>query len=211
MVQGLDPDDVYNMYIRIPSIAAKDAFVVELTRTVFEPGFVTTGTANIQRFLRDLVGFYVIMEGIFFYAGFAMMLALKRQNKMVGIGEQFEYIMRDESLHLAFGCDLINTIRAENPGCGRRGQGRIASWSSARWSSNRPMPTKTAGRRHRLNARSSPPTSSTSPTGARAVGLPSATSRRTPSPGCRRPTISKEKNFSRPGSTNTRQAPAGMG
>jgi ribonucleoside-diphosphate reductase beta chain len=55
------------------------------------------------------------MEGIFFYAGFAMMLALKRQNKMIGIGEQFEYIMRDESLHLAFGCDLINVIKAENP------------------------------------------------------------------------------------------------
>jgi len=55
------------------------------------------------------------MEGIFFYAGFAMMLALKRQGKMVGIGEQFEFIMRDESLHLAFGCDLINTIKAENP------------------------------------------------------------------------------------------------
>jgi ribonucleoside-diphosphate reductase beta chain len=61
------------------------------------------------------VGYYVIMEGIFFYAGFAMMLALKRQNKMVGVGEQFEYIMRDESLHLAFGCDLIATIRQENP------------------------------------------------------------------------------------------------
>jgi ribonucleoside-diphosphate reductase beta chain len=55
------------------------------------------------------------MEGIFFYAGFAMMLALKRQGKMIGIGEQFEYIMRDESLHLAFGCDLITTIRHENP------------------------------------------------------------------------------------------------
>ena len=113
---SLDPDEVYNMYIRIPSIAAKDEFVVELTRTVFEPGFVTTGIANIQRFLRDLVGFYVIMEGIFFYAGFAMMLALRRQNKMVGLGEQFEYIMRDESLHLAFGCDLIATIGQENPG-----------------------------------------------------------------------------------------------
>ena len=55
------------------------------------------------------------MEGIFFYAGFAMMLALKRQGKMVGVGEQFEYIMRDESIHLAFGCDLINAIKAENP------------------------------------------------------------------------------------------------
>jgi ribonucleoside-diphosphate reductase beta chain len=112
---GLDPEDIYNMYLRIPSIQEKDAFVVELTKTVFEPGFNTEGTANIQRFVHDLIGFYVIMEGIFFYAGFAMMLALKRQNKMVGIGEQFEYIMRDESLHLAFGCDLINTIKAENP------------------------------------------------------------------------------------------------
>ena len=112
---GLDPDQVYNMYETIPSIAAKDRFVVDLTTTVFDPAFTTEGSENIQRFVRDLIGYYVIMEGIFFYAGFAMMLALKRQNKMVGIGEQFEYIMRDESVHLAFGCDLINTIRAENP------------------------------------------------------------------------------------------------
>jgi ribonucleoside-diphosphate reductase beta chain len=113
---GLDPDDVYDMYLRIPSIREKDEFVVGLTRSVLDPGFTTGGLDGVRRFLRDLIGYYVLMEGIFFYAGFAMMLALRRQNKMVGIGEQFEYIMRDESLHLAFGCDLINTIRAENPG-----------------------------------------------------------------------------------------------
>ncbi|HEX4212697.1 MAG TPA: ribonucleotide-diphosphate reductase subunit beta [Candidatus Dormibacteraeota bacterium] len=112
---GLDPDQIYNMYLTIPSIQEKDGFVVDLTRSVLDPGFRTQGPENTQRFVHDLIGFYVIMEGIFFYAGFAMMLALKRQNKMVGIGEQFEYIMRDESLHLAFGCDLINTIRHENP------------------------------------------------------------------------------------------------
>ncbi|MEM8961750.1 MAG: ribonucleotide-diphosphate reductase subunit beta [Acidobacteriota bacterium] len=112
---GLDPDEIFRMYETIPSIKEKDDFVVDLTRTVFDPGFTTEGTENIQRFVRDLIGFYVIMEGIFFYAGFAMMLALRRQNKMVGIGEQFEYIMRDESIHLAFGCDLINTIKQEFP------------------------------------------------------------------------------------------------
>lgn len=112
---GLDPDEIYNMYQTIPSIKAKDDFVVDLTASVLDPTFTTAGPENVQRFLRDLIGFYVIMEGVFFYAGFAMMLALKRQNKMVGIGEQFEYIMRDESLHLAFGCDLINTIKAEFP------------------------------------------------------------------------------------------------
>jgi ribonucleoside-diphosphate reductase beta chain len=112
---GLDPDDIYNMYQTIPSIKDKDDFVVELTKSVFDPSFSTKGDDNVGRFLHDLIGYYVIMEGIFFYAGFAMMLALKRQNKMIGIGEQFEYIMRDESIHLAFGCDLINAIKAENP------------------------------------------------------------------------------------------------
>ena len=112
---GLDPDQIYNMYQSVPSIKAKDDFVIDLTKSIFDPTFSTKGLENTQKFLLDLIGFYVIMEGIFFYAGFAMMLALKRQQKMVGIGEQFEYIMRDESLHLAFGCDLINTIAAENP------------------------------------------------------------------------------------------------
>jgi ribonucleoside-diphosphate reductase beta chain len=111
---GLDPDEVYSMYETIPSIKDKDDFVVDLTKSVFDPNFNTEGSENIQKFVHDLIGYYVIMEGIFFYAGFAMMLALRRQNKMVGIGQQFEYIMRDESLHLAFGCDLINTIKAEN-------------------------------------------------------------------------------------------------
>lgn len=112
---GLNPDEIYNMYQNVESIKAKDDFVVNLTKSILDPSFETKTMQDIQRFVHDLIGFYVIMEGIFFYAGFAMMLALKRQNKMVGIGEQFEYIMRDESLHLAFGCDLINTIKAENP------------------------------------------------------------------------------------------------
>ncbi len=112
---GLDPEEVYTMYNTIPSIKEKDDFVVDLTKSIFDPNFSTEGTENIRKFLHDLIGYYVIMEGIFFYAGFAMMLALKRQKKMIGIGEQFEYIMRDESLHLAFGCDLINAIKAENP------------------------------------------------------------------------------------------------
>jgi ribonucleoside-diphosphate reductase beta chain len=112
---GLDPDEIYNMYQSIPTIKAKDDFVVNMTLSIFDPEFKTDSKENIQKFIQDLVGFYVIMEGIFFYAGFAMMLALKRQQKMEGVGQQFEYIMRDESLHLAYGCDLINTIKVEFP------------------------------------------------------------------------------------------------
>lgn len=112
---GLDPEEIYTMYLTVASIRQKDEFVVKLTTALFDGDFTTEGPENVKRFVHDLVGYYVIMEGIFFYAGFAMMLALKRQNKMVGIGQQFEYIMRDESIHLAYGCDLINTILLENP------------------------------------------------------------------------------------------------
>jgi ribonucleoside-diphosphate reductase beta chain len=112
---GLDPDEIYNMYHTIPSIKEKDDFVVGLTKEILDPNFEIRTIADVQQFVRNLVGYYVIMEGIFFYAGFAMMLALRRQNKMTGTGEQFEYIMRDESIHLAFGCDVINTLKEEHP------------------------------------------------------------------------------------------------
>ncbi|MGD0728476.1 MAG: ribonucleotide-diphosphate reductase subunit beta [Candidatus Micrarchaeaceae archaeon] len=112
---GLDPDEVYNMYLQIPSIKKKDDFVISITQSILDPNFTTVGTDNIRRFVNDLIGYYVIMEGIFFYAGFAMMLSFMRNNKMVGVGEQFQFILRDESVHLAFGTDLINAIVAENP------------------------------------------------------------------------------------------------
>ena len=112
---GFEPDYLYGMYDRIPAIEAKDEFVVDLTQAIDREDFSIDTDADVRELLRDLVGFYVIMEGIFFYAGFAMMLGLKRQRKMTGLGQQFEYIMRDESLHVGFGVDLIETLRAEHP------------------------------------------------------------------------------------------------
>jgi ribonucleoside-diphosphate reductase beta chain len=55
------------------------------------------------------------MEGLFFYVGFVQILALGRQNKMTCAAEQYQYILRDESMHCNFGIDVINTIKLENP------------------------------------------------------------------------------------------------
>ncbi len=112
---GLDSREVFNMYHEVSAIKGKDEFVMSLTARVLEPDFSTETTAGLQDFVKNLVGFYVIMEGIFFYSGFAMILSFHRQNRMTGIGEQFQYILRDETIHLNFGVDLINTIIAENP------------------------------------------------------------------------------------------------
>jgi ribonucleoside-diphosphate reductase beta chain len=112
---GLDEREVFGMYHEIPAIAAKDELEMALTADVLSPDFTTANFAGAQKFLENLVGYYVIMEGIFFYAGFAMILSFHRQNRMKGIGEQFQYILRDETVHLNFGIDLINGIKAENP------------------------------------------------------------------------------------------------
>jgi ribonucleoside-diphosphate reductase beta chain len=112
---GLDEGEVFNMYREIPAISAKDEFEMELTADILRPDFTTATPEGAQKFLEDLIGYYVIMEGIFFYSGFAMILSLHRRNLMTGIGEQFQYILRDETIHLNFGIDLINGIKAEEP------------------------------------------------------------------------------------------------
>lgn len=112
---SLDEREVFNMYHEVPSIAQKDDFEMKLTAQVLEPTFNTESHEGAQKFLENLIGYYIIMEGIFFYSGFAMILSLHRQNKLTGIGEQFQYILRDETNHLNFGIDLINGIKEENP------------------------------------------------------------------------------------------------
>jgi ribonucleoside-diphosphate reductase beta chain len=111
----LDASEVFNMYREIPAIHRKDAFEMRLTAEMLKPDFHTNTYEGTQKFLENLIGYYIIMEGIFFYSGFAMILSFHRQNKMTGIGEQFQYILRDETIHLNFGIDLINTIKEENP------------------------------------------------------------------------------------------------
>ena len=112
---GLDEGELFNMYREIPSIAAKDELEMELTKEVLDPEFSTETFDGAQAFLKNLLGYYLIMEGVFFYSGFVMMLSFHRRNLMTGVGEQFQYILRDETTHLNFGVDLINGIKAENP------------------------------------------------------------------------------------------------
>lgn len=112
---ALDEKEVFNMYNEVNSIRNKDQFEMRLTEEILKPDFNTSTLAGSQKFLENLIGYYIIMEGIFFYSGFAMILSFLRQNKMVGIGEQFQYILRDETVHLNFGIDLINGIKEENP------------------------------------------------------------------------------------------------
>jgi ribonucleoside-diphosphate reductase beta chain len=112
---GMDEAEVFNMYREIPSVATKAAWALPYTQSLGDPTFFTGTMAANQRLLRDLIAFYVVFEGIFFYVGFTQILSLGRRNKMTGTAEQFQYILRDESMHMNFGIDVINQIKIENP------------------------------------------------------------------------------------------------
>ncbi len=93
---GLDEGALFNMYREIPSITEKAAWALEYTRSFSDPHFQTGTPNHDQAFLRDLIAFYVIFEGMWFYTGFAQILSLGRRNKMIGIAEMYQYILRDE-------------------------------------------------------------------------------------------------------------------
>ena len=111
----LDESEIFNAYHEVTTIREKDEFLVPFIDTLTDPHF-RTGTPDAdQQLLKSLIVFSCLMEGLFFYVGFAQILALGRQNKMTGAAEQYMYILRDESMHCNFGIDLVNQIKLENP------------------------------------------------------------------------------------------------
>ncbi|MFZ4552313.1 MAG: ribonucleotide-diphosphate reductase subunit beta [Aquabacterium sp.] len=112
---GLDEGEIFNAYHEVPSIRAKDEFLIPFIDAIMDPNFKTGTFENDQALLKSLIVFACLMEGLFFYVGFTQILALGRQNKMTGAAEQYQYILRDESMHCNFGIDLINQLKLENP------------------------------------------------------------------------------------------------
>jgi ribonucleoside-diphosphate reductase beta chain len=112
---NLKTSEVYEAYLNVPSIKAKDDFLMSITTDVNRQGFSTKTQEGKKEFLRNLVTYYIVCEGTFFFSGFAMLLALGRQNKLPGLTDQIKYTLRDESLHIQFGTYLINTIKNQYP------------------------------------------------------------------------------------------------
>ncbi|MBA4344687.1 MAG: ribonucleotide-diphosphate reductase subunit beta, partial [Methylibium sp.] len=112
---GLDESEIFNAYHEVQSIRDKDEFLIPFIDAIMDPHFQTGTLENDQTLLKSLIVFACLMEGLFFYVGFTQILAMGRQNKMTGAAEQYQYILRDESMHCNFGIDLINQIKLENP------------------------------------------------------------------------------------------------
>jgi len=112
---GLDESEIFNAYHEVDSIRQKDEFLIPFIDAIMDPHFHTGTLETDQTLLKSLIVFACLMEGLFFYVGFTQILSMGRQNKMTGAAEQYQYILRDESMHCNFGIDVINQIKLENP------------------------------------------------------------------------------------------------
>lgn len=107
---GLNEAEIYNMYHELPSVQLKDQFLQDATAALADQT-IDTDTAHGKKAIFEALIAQMIMEGVLFYSGFVMILNLKRNNKMNGIGDQYRYIMRDETVHMMTIREIFNHLK----------------------------------------------------------------------------------------------------
>ncbi|WP_062518896.1 ribonucleotide-diphosphate reductase subunit beta [Demequina silvatica] len=110
----IDREAAYESHVTVPSMAAKEEFEVKFIRRMTEETLDITTTEGKKDFIRNLVAYNIILEGIWFYSGFMVALSFRQRNLLRNFGSLMDWIIRDESLHLQFGINLILTVLEEN-------------------------------------------------------------------------------------------------
>lgn len=110
----LDRDKVYSAHTETPTMRAKEAFIERYMNRMTEDSLDIESPEGKKDFIRNLIAYNIVMEGTWFYSGFMVMLSFRQRNKLRNFGSMINWVLRDESLHLKFGINLILTILEEN-------------------------------------------------------------------------------------------------
>jgi ribonucleoside-diphosphate reductase beta chain len=97
----------------IPSIRAKGEFCFKWMESVGKGPLETP--EDRKRFLMNLICFATCIEGLFFFAAFAYVYFLRSKGLLNGLAAGTNWVFRDESMHMNFALEVINTVRAEEP------------------------------------------------------------------------------------------------
>ncbi|KQX69934.1 ribonucleotide-diphosphate reductase subunit beta [Angustibacter sp. Root456] len=111
----IDRDEAYAAHVAVPSMAAKEEFEVRYISRMAEQTLDISTLEGKRDFVRNLVAYNVVLEGIWFYSGFMVALSFRQRNLLRNFGSLIDWIVRDESLHLKFGINLVLTVLEENP------------------------------------------------------------------------------------------------
>ena len=110
----IDREAAYESHVEVPSMAIKEEFEVKYIKRMTEDTLDITTTEGKKDFVRNLIAYNIILEGIWFYSGFMVALSFRQRNLLRNFGSLMDWIIRDESLHLQFGINLILTVLEEN-------------------------------------------------------------------------------------------------
>lgn len=111
----IDRQQAYESHLNVESMAAKERFEVHYIRRMTEQSLDITTTEGKRDFIRNLVAYNIVLEGVWFYSGFMVALSFRQRNLLRNFGSLIDWIVRDESLHLKFGINLVLTVLDENP------------------------------------------------------------------------------------------------
>lgn len=98
----------------IPSIARKGEFCFKW----LESGLALERLATPEdrrRFLLNLVCYACCVEGLFFYAAFAYVYFMRSKGLLNGLASGTNWVFRDESMHMSFALEVVDTVRREEP------------------------------------------------------------------------------------------------
>jgi ribonucleoside-diphosphate reductase beta chain len=98
----------------IPSIRRKAEFCFRWIDSIFELRSLST-RADRRAFLLNLICFAACIEGLFFYGAFAYVYFLRSRGLLHGLASGTNWVFRDESMHMAFAFDVVETVRREEP------------------------------------------------------------------------------------------------
>jgi ribonucleoside-diphosphate reductase beta chain len=98
----------------IPSIRRKAEFCFRWIDSVYELRELKT-RADRRAFLLNLICFAACIEGLFFYGAFAYVYFLRSRGLLHGLASGTNWVFRDESMHMAFAFDVVDTVRREEP------------------------------------------------------------------------------------------------
>ena len=110
----IDRSKVYARHIETASMRAKEDYINRFMARMTEDSYDVTSAEGKKDFIRNLVAYNIVMEGIWFYSGFMVMLSFRQRNKLRNFGSMINWVLRDESLHLKFGIQLVLTLLEEN-------------------------------------------------------------------------------------------------
>jgi len=110
----LNRKKVFGLHTTIPAMTAKEDFVSRYMKRMTEDELDITTPDGKRDFIRNLVATNIVMEGIWFYSGFMVALSFRQRNQLRNLGSLINWVLRDESLHLKFGMNLIHNVLEEN-------------------------------------------------------------------------------------------------